>query len=119
LDSNRPNIFSGLRAGMLKSEKKRCCKVPPVGPLPRAASPPTEHSKASDFHTFVAKKWGVQSGPNSDIAKLRGARFVSATEGERGQKLAESLIEQLTGGDTISECFKFKEPFEFKPQLKL
>jgi hypothetical protein len=31
------------------------------------------YSKASDFHTFVAKKWGVQSGPNSDIAKLRGA----------------------------------------------
>ena len=77
------------------------------------------YSKASDFHTFVAKKWGVQSGPNSDIAKLRGARFVSATEGEQGQKLAESLIKQLTGGDTISACFKFKEPFEFKPQLKL
>jgi putative DNA primase/helicase len=77
------------------------------------------YSKVSDFHTFVAKKWGVQSGPNSDIAKLRGARFVSATEGEQGQKLAESLIKQLTGGDTISACFKFKEPFEFKPQLKL
>ena len=28
------------------------------------------YSKVSDFHTFVAKKWGVQSGPNSDIAKL-------------------------------------------------
>ena len=77
------------------------------------------YSKASDFHTFVAKKWGVQSGPNSDIARLRGARFVSATEGEQGQKLAESLIKQLTGGDTISACFKFKEPFEFEPQLKL
>jgi putative DNA primase/helicase len=77
------------------------------------------YSKTSDFNTFVAKKWGVQSGPNSDIAKLRGARFVSAVGGEQGQKLAESLIKQLTGGDTISACFKFKEPFEFKPQLKL
>jgi putative DNA primase/helicase len=77
------------------------------------------YARAADFQTFMAKKWGPQGGPSSDIAKLRGARFVSATEGEDGQKLAESLIKQITGGDTISACLKFKEPFEFLPQLKL
>jgi putative DNA primase/helicase len=77
------------------------------------------YAKSADLHTFVMKKWGGQSGPNSDIAKLRGARFVSAAEGEAGQKLAESLIKQLTGGDTVSACFKFKEPFDFQPQMHL
>jgi hypothetical protein len=71
------------------------------------------YAKSADFHTFVTKKWGVQGGTNSDIAKLRGARFVRAAEGEAGQKLAKSLIKQLTGGDTVSACFKFKEPFDF------
>jgi putative DNA primase/helicase len=50
---------------------------------------------------------------------MRGARFVSATEGEQQHKLAESLVKQLTGGDTIAACFKFKEYFEFRPQFKL
>jgi putative DNA primase/helicase len=77
------------------------------------------YAQTADFNTFVLKKWGAQSGPSSDIAKLRGARFVSASEAEEGQKLAESLIKQITGGDSITACFKFKEHFEFTPQLKL
>jgi putative DNA primase/helicase len=77
------------------------------------------YAQAADFQTFMAKRFGPQSGPSSDIAKLRGARFVSATEGEDGQKLAESIIKQITGGDTITACFKFKEHFEFRPQLTL
>lgn len=77
------------------------------------------YAQAADFQTFMAKRFGPQSGPSSDIAKLRGARFVSATEGEEGQKLAESVIKQITGGDTITACFKFKEHFEFSPQLHL
>jgi putative DNA primase/helicase len=77
------------------------------------------YARTADFPTFMAKRFGPQSGPSSDIAKLRGARFVSATEGEEGQKLAESVIKQITGGDTITACFKFKEHFEFRPQLKL
>jgi phage/plasmid-associated DNA primase len=28
-------------------------------------------------------------------------------------------VKQLTGGDTITACFKFKEYFEFRPQFKL
>jgi putative DNA primase/helicase len=77
------------------------------------------YSQTADFQTFMAKRFGPQGGPSSDIAKLRGARMVSATEAEEGQRLAESLIKQITGGDTISACFKFKEHFEFRPQLKL
>jgi len=77
-----------------------------------------DYAQAAEFSTFVAKK-DPRTGPSSDIAKMRGARFVSATEGEQQHKLGESLVKQLTGGDTIAACFKFKEYFEFRPQFKL
>src|SRR5208282_1979791 len=72
-----------------------------------------DYAQAAEFNTFISRK-DVRSGPSSDIAKMRGARFVSAVEGEKSHALAESLIKQLTGGDTITACFKFKEYFEFK-----
>jgi putative DNA primase/helicase len=56
--------------------------------------------------------------PN-DLARLRGARFVTAIETEAGHRLAESLVKQLTGGDTIAARFLHREFFEFKPQFKI
>lgn len=56
--------------------------------------------------------------PN-DIARLRGARMVTAMEGESNQKMADSLVKQLTGGDAMTARFLFKEYFEFIPELKL
>jgi len=55
----------------------------------------------------------------NDIARLNGARFVVLSEIENGKRLNESLVKDLTGGDTISARFLFKEYFEFKPQFKL
>lgn len=56
--------------------------------------------------------------PN-DVARLKGARFVSASEAEEGKRLAESLVKSLTGGDTISARFMRGEWFDFKPEFKL
>jgi putative DNA primase/helicase len=56
---------------------------------------------------------------NNDIAKLVGKRYVISSEPETGKKLSMSLIKKITGGDTMSACFKYKEPFNFQPQLKL
>jgi len=56
---------------------------------------------------------------NNDIAALRGARFVSAIETDDGQKLAESTVKQLTGGDAVRARFLFQESFEFTPQFKI
>jgi P4 family phage/plasmid primase-like protien len=56
--------------------------------------------------------------PN-DVARLKGARFVSASETEEGRRLAESLVKDLTGQDTIPARFMRAEWFDFKPSHKL
>jgi len=56
---------------------------------------------------------------SNDIAILRGARFISATETDDGQKLAESTVKQLTGGDAVRARFLFQESFQFTPQFKI
>jgi len=50
---------------------------------------------------------------------LKGARFVAAVEAEGGRRLAESLIKQLTGQDTITARFLHQEFFEFEPTFKI
>ena len=55
----------------------------------------------------------------TDMASLRGARFVSAIETEQGKRWAESKLKNLTGGDKISARFMRQDFFEFLPQFKL
>jgi putative DNA primase/helicase len=76
----------------------------------------------SDYHcktgtdTLLEKEPG---GPTNDIARLRGARFVTAIEVKLNGKLAEALVKELTGGDTVTARFLHKEFFEYVPQFKL
>jgi len=67
--------------------------------------------------TLMMKDRG--GGIPNDIARLRGARFVAASEIEEGRRLAEVQIKELTGGDTITARFLHQEFFEFKPEFKL
>lgn len=67
--------------------------------------------------TFMVREYS--NGANNDLARLKGARFVTSVETEDGKKLAESLIKQATGGDKITARFLHKEFFEFIPEFKL
>jgi putative DNA primase/helicase len=58
-------------------------------------------------------------GVPNDVARLRGARYVTAIESEQGRRLAEALIKQMTGGDPIAARFMRAEWFEFMPTHKL
>jgi len=55
----------------------------------------------------------------TDMAGLRGARLVTATETEQGRRWAESKLKTLTGGDKITARFMRQDFFEFIPQFKL
>jgi putative DNA primase/helicase len=65
---------------------------------------------------LLAKRSG---GVPNDVARLKGARLVAASETEEGRRLAESLVKDLTGGDTITARFMRAEFFDFKPTHKL
>ena len=56
---------------------------------------------------------------NPEIAKLKGKRFVLASEINDSHRLNESLVKDLTGGDCISARFLNQNSFEFTPQCKL
>ena len=77
-----------------------------------------DYAATADFNTFLEKQKG-SSGPSNDIARLAGKRFVVSIEVEQGQKLAESLVNSLTGGDVVSARFMYSEFFEFLPSFTL
>lgn len=51
----------------------------------------------------------------TELANLKGARFVASVEVEEGKRLAESLVKQLTGRDRISARFMRQDFFDFEP----
>jgi putative DNA primase/helicase len=51
----------------------------------------------------------------TEIAVLRGARFIAASEIDTGRKWNESRLKRLTGGDPISARYIGKDLFEFEP----
>lgn len=75
-----------------------------------------DYATNTDTETILAKKY---AGVGNDVAALKGARFVSAAEVEKGRRLAESKVKQLTGSDTVTARFLFGEHFNFRPQFKL
>lgn len=60
-----------------------------------------------------------REGIRNDIMRLKGIRFVAASEGKRHQALDESMIKQLTGGDKVSARALFKEYEDFEPEGKV
>jgi putative DNA primase/helicase len=75
-----------------------------------------DYARNTAVDTVLAKRY---DGVGNDVAALRGARFVSAAEVEKGRKLAESKVKNLTGSDTVTARFLYSEPFDFRPEFKL
>ncbi len=55
----------------------------------------------------------------NDLARLKGARFVTASEIGKGKELDEATTKMLTGEDPVTSRFLFKEFFEYRPSFKL
>jgi putative DNA primase/helicase len=76
-----------------------------------------DYGRQTNSDTFLKKK--NDTGINNDVARLDGARFVSAVESEEGQQLSEALVKQITGGEKMSARFLRQEYFEFTPEFKV
>lgn len=55
----------------------------------------------------------------TQLAVLKGKRFVSTIETGSGKRMAENLVKQLTGGDVITARKMFCDFSDFGPQHKL
>jgi putative DNA primase/helicase len=77
-----------------------------------------DFATSARMETFLTQQRSA-GGPSEDIARLHGARVVSAVESEFGQRLAESQIKELTGQDRITARGLNAKSFSFTPQLKL
>jgi putative DNA primase/helicase len=75
-----------------------------------------DYHKTAPIETFTASSYDRHP---TDLAGLRGARLVTATETEEGRRWAESRIKQMTGGDKMAARFMRGDFFEFTPQFKL
>lgn len=77
----------------------------------------SDYAKNIATTTLITTKF---AGIGNDIARLKGTRLATASETEEGQKLAENLLKQLSGGvDSVTARFLYCEPFEFTPTHKL
>jgi putative DNA primase/helicase len=66
--------------------------------------------------TFTASQGDKHT---TDLAMLRGARLVTASETEEDRPWAEARIKQMTGGDPITARFMRQDNFTYQPQFKL
>ena len=76
-----------------------------------------DYSITAQVETVLERKSG--SNYTSDLARLKGARFVTTGENNEGSKLNEGLVKQLTGGGKITARFLYGTEFEFYPNFKL
>jgi putative DNA primase/helicase len=75
-----------------------------------------EYHKTAPIETFTVSNSDKHP---TDLAMLRGARLVTATETEEGKRWDETKIKALTGGDRIAARFMRQDFFEYVPQFKL
>ena len=74
-----------------------------------------DYCVATPIETFTESK---SDRHPTELARLRGARLVTATETEAGRHWAESRLKELTGGEKIAARFMNQNFFEFQPAFK-
>src|SRR4029077_20781669 len=73
-----------------------------------------DYATVAAMDTFAASK---NDRHPTELAMLRSARMVTASETEEGRPWAESRIKQLTGGDPITARFMRRALFSHPPRF--
>ena len=74
------------------------------------------YAQVAAMETFTASSHQRHS---TELAHLKGARLITASETEANHAWAESRIKMLTGQGSVRARFLFREEFEFEPEFKL
>ncbi|WP_441280138.1 phage/plasmid primase, P4 family [Bradyrhizobium sp. 63_E2_N1_3] len=74
------------------------------------------YATTAGMEVFTASKFDRHT---TELARLAGARLVTASETEEGKAWDEARVKQLTGGDRIAARFMRQDNFEFVPRFKL
>lgn len=79
-----------------------------------------EYAKGIPIASLMAKdKSFGGAGASPDLARLPGARFVTASEPETGQKFSENMLKVISGEEALTVRELNEKFFEFRPQFKL
>lgn len=68
--------------------------------------------------TFSSKPANANNASN-DLAMLRGARLVTATETNEGMRFDEAIVKKLTGGDRVTARKLYQDFFYYIPNFKI
>lgn len=74
------------------------------------------YAQKTSAATFLQKK---QNAISEDLASLRGVRLAGAVEPDAGRAMAEAVVKEATGGDTIRARKLYENSSEYRPQFKL
>jgi len=55
----------------------------------------------------------------TDVARMKGMRYLTASEAKSGKQLDEARVKELTGGETVAARFMRQDYFQFKPTGKI
>lgn len=59
------------------------------------------------------------NAPSEDVAAMRGARLVATSEPSQGDRLDESFVKQVSGGDPITARRNYGGVFTFRPTFNV
>ena len=75
-----------------------------------------DYHMAAEAETFLASR---NERHSTELARLAGARLVTASEPEDHQRWATARVKKLTGGDPITARFMRADNFTYDPQFQL
>jgi putative DNA primase/helicase len=74
----------------------------------------------SSFSTFTTSKYSAPDKPRNDLIRMRGKRFVAASEADdSSMKIDTALLKKISGNDDLSVRGNFQQEIEYTPQAKV
>lgn len=77
------------------------------------------YAQTIPIQSFMADKRRGGADASPDLARLPGVRLLLAAEPEQGDRLSETLVKQITGGEALPVRHLFQGLFNLIPQFKI